>query len=145
MIAFTAWVNHNIDLPAAVLLLVFFMLVYVMYKTQSSDKNNFDFADMLRDELSNKPSSSRLAMFVCLGISTWGIMYILITKRGEIDTWLFIAYVGIWSGAKVAEKGMDMFLASKGVVLTNVQQTSTTTTQSMVNPTPPLPPGGIQQ
>lgn len=110
----TQWVNANIDLPAAVLIVVFLMMGYVLYKTQANKNNGFDFADMLRDD-SNKPSSSRLSMFVCLGISTWGIMYILITRKGEIDTWLFIAYVGIWSGAKVAEKGMDTYLASRGI------------------------------
>jgi hypothetical protein len=138
--AVTQWFNHNVDLPAAILLIIFALMAYVLYKTQASDKNNFDFADMLRDDLSNKPSSSRLAMFVCLGISTWAIMYILITKKGDIDTWLFIAYVGIWSGAKVAEKGMDMFLASKGVTLTNTQQSSTTTTQTVTAPVNPNNP-----
>lgn len=105
--------NMNLDFPALILLLIFLLGLYVLWKTQKA-KNGFDFSDMLRDD-SGKPSSSRLAVFVCLGVSTWAIMYMLVTNKGIIDTWIFVAYIAIWSGAKVAEKGIEAYLEKRGI------------------------------
>lgn len=103
----------KLDFPALILLLIFLLGLYVLWKTQKAD-NGFDFSEMLRDD-SGKPSSSRLAVFVCLAVSTWAIMYMLITNNGVIDTWIFIAYVAIWSGAKVAERFIDGYLQNRGI------------------------------
>ena len=103
----------KLDFPAFILLLIFLLGLYVLWKTQKAD-NGFDFSEMLRDD-SGKPSSSRLAVFVCLAVSTWAIMYMLITNNGVIDTWIFIAYVAIWSGAKVAERFIDGYLQNRGI------------------------------
>lgn len=97
----------DLDFPATVLLLVFLLGLYVLWKTHR--RLDFDFSEMLRDE-AGKPSSSRLAVFVCLAVSTWAIMYMLVTRKGLIDTWIYISYVAIWSGAKVAERGIDAYL-----------------------------------
>lgn len=105
--------NINLDFPAVILLLIFLLGLYVLWKTQSAD-NDFDFSDMLRDD-NGKPSSSRLAVFVCLAVSTWAIMYMLVTTKGIIDTWIFVSYVAIWSGAKVAERGIDAYLNKNGL------------------------------
>lgn len=102
-----------LDFPAVILLLIFFLGMYVLYKTQNAD-NDFDFAEMLRDD-NGKPSSSRMATFVCLGASTWAIMYILVKTNGQIDPWIFVAYITIWSGAKVAERLIDSYMASRGL------------------------------
>ena len=103
----------KLDFPAFILLLIFLLGLYVLWKTQKAD-NGFDFSEMLRDD-NGKPSSSRLAVFVCLAVSTWAIMYMLITNKGVIDTWIFIAYVAIWSGAKVAERFIDGYLQNRGI------------------------------
>lgn len=101
-----------IDLPAIILLLIVFMGGYVLYKTQASTTNHFDFADMLRDD-KNKPSALRLGIFVCMAISSWAIMYLIVSTK-TIDTWVLVAYMAIWSGAKVAEKLVDAYAISKG-------------------------------
>lgn len=59
---------------------------------------------MLRDD-DGKPSAFRLAIFVCLAVSTWVIMYIVL-KTNTIDTWIYVTYIAIWSGAKVAETAL---------------------------------------
>jgi hypothetical protein len=120
----------KLDFPAFILLLIFLLGLYVLWKTQKAD-NGFDFSEMLRDD-SGKPSSSRLAVFVCLAVSTWAIMYMLITNKGVIDTWIFIAYVAIWSGAKVAERFIDGYLANRGIpnnVPPGTTKVAATTTQ----------------
>lgn len=105
-ILFQKWVAM-VDFPAVILLMLTMMGGYVMYKTQKNPSNNFDFADMLRDE-KGKPSALRLAIFVCLGISSWVVMY-LVTTTKAIDTWIVLGYMVIWSGAKVAEKLVDAY------------------------------------
>jgi len=100
-----------VDFPALILLIITLLGVYVIYKTQQDPHNQFDFADMLRDD-TNKPSALRLAIFVCLAISSWAVMYIIVSTQ-TIDSWLLIAYMAVWSGAKVAEKLVEAYSASK--------------------------------
>jgi len=78
-----------------------------MYKVQKDPDNNFQFEDMLRDD-AGKPSAFRLAIFVSLAVSTWVIMYIVL-KTNTLDTWMFVAYLAIWSGAKVAETALNAY------------------------------------
>ena len=107
---YTKWLSM-VDFPAVVLLMMTLLGVYVLYQTQKNPHNNFDFADMLRDD-AGKPSAFRLAIFVCLAISSWAIMYIIMQTKG-IDIWLIVFYMLIWSGAKIAEKIVDAYAGSK--------------------------------
>ncbi len=119
----------TLDIPAVVLLAVLLLGMWVLWRTQRSA--DFDFADMLRDA-EGKASSSRLAMFVCLAVSSWGFMYMLITRQGVMETWLFLGYAGIWSGTKVAEKGIDAYMTKQGVNSSVTDATVTRTTRSVV-------------
>jgi hypothetical protein len=98
------------DFPAVAFSLIMILGFWVLWNTQKDPANNFDFTDMLRDE-NGKPSAYRLAIFVCLAVSTWAIMYMAIATEGRLDTWIFVWYVGIWSGAKVAEKAIDAYIS----------------------------------
>jgi hypothetical protein len=100
-----------IDFPAIILLMITLMGGFVMYKTQASKSNNFDFADMLRDD-GGKPSAFRLGIFICLAISSWAVMYLVIQNKA-IDVWVIVLYMLIWSGAKIADKIVDAYLSSK--------------------------------
>lgn len=124
----------TVDFPAIILILILFLGMYVLWRTQRAN-NDFDFSDMLRED-SGKPSSARMAVFVCLAVSTWGFMYILITNKGQIDTTLFVAYIAIWSGAKVAERGIDAYLnrsSAPPAVVTPVVKP-----KAAAKPTPPV-------
>lgn len=102
----------DLDFPAIILVVLLALGLFVLWRTQKTN-DAFDFADMLRDD-SGKPSSSRMAVFVCLAISTWALMYMIIVKKGDLDPWIFISYIAIWSGAKVAEKGLDAYIGNVG-------------------------------
>jgi hypothetical protein len=106
---YAKWLSM-VDFPAVILLVMTLLGVYVLYQTQKSKSNNFDFADMLRDD-AGKPSAFRLAIFVCLAISSWVIMYIVVQTKA-IDLWLIVFYMLIWSGAKIAEKIVDAYAGS---------------------------------
>jgi drug/metabolite transporter (DMT)-like permease len=104
-------ISVELDFPAIILIALLLLGLYVLWRTQKSNAT-FDFADMLRDE-NGKPSSARMAVFVCLAISSWALMYVLIKKAGDIDPWIFFSYVGIWSGAKVAENFIGAYAAKR--------------------------------
>jgi hypothetical protein len=114
MLIFNKWLSM-VDFPATVLLVMVIMGAYVMYKTQKNPHNDFDFADMLRDE-NGKPSAIRLAIFPCLAISSWVIMYLVVQNKA-IDLWLIVFYMCVWSGAKIAEKMVDAYAATKGAAM----------------------------
>lgn len=111
---FLKWWMEMIDFPAFVLLLLLMVFGWVLYKTQANKENKFDFADMLRDD-NGKPSSTRMAVFVCLGLSSWALMYLVINNKHKVDvSFVFVAFMIIWSGQKVAEKFLDVWALRLG-------------------------------
>lgn len=108
------WCEKNIDFPAVVLIAILVLGLWVLWKTQQDKNNDFNFEDMLRDD-NGKPSAYRLAIFVCLAVSTWVVMYLTIVTQGKLDTWIFAWYIAVWSGAKVAEKGIEAYASRGGV------------------------------
>ena len=114
-------IMEGIDPPVIVLLAMLATGAYVMFKAQQRD--DFDWAEMLRDE-NGKPSAFRLAIFVCLGVSSWLLIYLsmrIITTSvtwaealGALFPW-YALYTLTWSGAKIAEKLVDIVLAKVGV------------------------------
>lgn len=104
---FCGSVLSKIDIATAVMVLIFLMGAFVLYRVQKDKNNDFNFEDMLRDE-QNKPSAFRLAIFVSLAVSTWVIMYITL-KTNTLDTWMFLSYLAIWSGAKIAETALNAY------------------------------------
>ena len=131
------WVKHNIDFPAVVMILILMLGLWVLIKTQRDPNNNFNFEDMLRDDV-GKPSAYRLAIFVSLAVSTWVLMYMVIATKGTIDPWIFAWYVAVWSGAKVAEKGIEAY-ANRG---NNNRQPNYS---PIPNSYDDEPPGGLNQ
>lgn len=139
---FNKWLTM-VDFPATVLLVMLLLGVYVLYKTQQDPHNDFDFADMLRDE-NGKPSAFRLGIFASLAISSWVIMSIVVTTH-SIDLWVFGFYLIIWSSAKIADKLADAYMVTKGgVSVQQIQQLP----QPPILPTtvPPIaPPAPVTQ
>ena len=91
--------------------MILFLGGWILYKVQKDPDNNFNFEDMLRDEV-GKPSAFKLAIFVQLAVSTWVIMFIVLNTN-SLDTWMFVQYLGIWSGAKIAETAVKSYGESK--------------------------------
>jgi cbb3-type cytochrome oxidase subunit 3 len=108
------WIaSYALSLPIVVLFLLLVLGIYVVYRAQQ--RPDFDFAQMLISD--GKPSSTRLAVFVSLALSTWVIMYTCITttsKTGSISSEfvnLFSIYVVTWSGSKVLESLISAWAA----------------------------------
>lgn len=104
--------GFTIDIPSMVLIALLILGAFVMWAAQS--KHDFDFAGMLTDD-NGKPSAMRLGVFVCLAASTWVLIKVTMTIKDEDKLFNFyIAYVAIWSGAKIVEKLLDVLLAKFG-------------------------------
>lgn len=103
---------NSLNIATSILIVILLLGGWVLWKVQKDKSNQFNFEDMLRDD-SGKPSAFRLAIFVSLAVSTWVIMHIVLATN-NLDTWMFMAYLGIWSGAKVAETAITAYAASKG-------------------------------
>ena len=113
-----------IDTPAIVLLAMLLAALYVMYKAQQ--RTDFDWADMLRDD-AGKPSAFRLAIFVSLGVSSWLLIYVTMKIVGTSSTWVealnalfpwYAVYVAVFSGAKIAERIVELVGIKFGVIQT---------------------------
>lgn len=103
---------NGLDIPSIVLIALLIAGAFVMYKAQQKD--NFDFSQMLVDD-SGKPSAMRLAVFVCLAASTWALIKVIMTSSDPKESFnFFMAYIAVWSGAKIVEKLLDVLLAKFG-------------------------------
>ena len=149
-----SFIFERISISTFILFLVMILLFYIAWNTQS--RKDFDFADMLRNGGSRKPSATRLASLICLIITSWGIVYAFLAVLGRpalVDkeyltmlTTLFGIYMGIWSGSKVVEKAIDAWTLWKtgaqpaSVVSTSTSTTSTTVSAVVEPPESPEPP-----
>lgn len=117
---FFRFLFDEINVATTVLFAIFVVAALVAHAAQK--RPDFDFADMLRDPITNKPSANRLAIFVSLAISSWILMYAALNidkkQLGSMLVTLFEVFMGIWSGAKVVEKAIDAYAATRGAPLT---------------------------
>jgi hypothetical protein len=63
-------------------------------------KGGFSFEQLLMDD-KGKSSSARAIALGAFGVTTWGLVYALLTKDNSID--FFIAYISAWVAAKSAD------------------------------------------
>ena len=114
----------GIDAPSVVLLAMLAAGTYVMYKAQQ--REDFDFADMLRDD-NNKPSAFRMAIFVCLGVSSYLLLFITFKLVAQVTvSWVdtlnalfpwYALYILVFSGAKIAEQMVETLMVKFGAKL----------------------------
>ena len=104
--------NLVVDIPTLVLIALLVMGAIVMYLAQR--QSDFNFADMLKDD-NGKPSAMRLAVFVCLALSSWGLIKLTMTYQ-DLDKIFnyYVVYISIWSGAKIVEKTIDLLITKFG-------------------------------
>jgi hypothetical protein len=73
----------------------------LLYRWQCKD-DQFDLRWLLVDTTTEKVSLFKLGQLVALAVSTWAI--VVETRAGHLTEWLFLAYIGVWSGANVGNK-----------------------------------------
>ena len=95
-----------LNIPNLLLSSLLGLAVWVLYSASRSAR--FDPVDMLLDER-GKASSSRLAVFVALAVSTFMLVYFTTNKGVDDETLLYMfgAYIMTWAGSKTLEKGVE--------------------------------------
>lgn len=137
--------NSVASLPIVPTAILFCLLVFafaLVLRAQSRD--DFDFADMLRDD-DGKVSSTRMFSFICLAVTSWIIATLTISDKLTPD--YFWYYLIVWSGTAVALKLVEKWngtLPFGRVTETNTQQAPGVGSQVNVQIPPnlqPPPPG----
>lgn len=101
--AILSWLNAHAD--TANILLVFLMGVAWRIGVLAQRREDFDFAEMLRDEL-GKASALRLGVLGSFAVSSWTLVHEALAT-GSIEPQLYWAYLATWSGAMVFIKAVD--------------------------------------
>lgn len=132
---FIAWLSASVSVPTLVLFALLVLGFAVAFKAQ--ERQDFDFADMLRDD-SHKPSALRLAIFVSLAISSWLVVYTALdTKYSEDFVLNLIAlYLIVWSGVKVVEKLVEVWISKKVGILNSQPAMAALPTVTAEKPSP---------
>jgi uncharacterized membrane protein YedE/YeeE len=94
------------------LLLAALLVVFIWIGAQAAKKNNFDWSEMLKGG-DGKPSALRLGILVSIAVSSWVLVYAVLNKAmvSADLVYLFGIYLAVWSGAKVAEKFIEGWVA----------------------------------
>ena len=102
----------NVHLPAVVLAVLLLWTVLIVYQAQK--RADFDWGEALRDD-NGKLSALRFGIFVSLVISSWCMVVAMLSIKVASDLDhvlnLFLSYMGVWSGAKVVEKAIDLIVS----------------------------------
>lgn len=96
----------HLTIPNILLVCLLILAAWVFMVAQASPK--FDTVEMLLDE-SGKASSSRFAVFIALGLSTYLLSYAFINKSISDDNLLYMfgVYIVTWAGSKTLEKAVE--------------------------------------
>lgn len=86
----------------AMLAVTLLAAIFVVIRAQSRD--DFDFADMLKDE-SNKPSLFRMLSIGAFGASAYTLMLYALSEK--VTEWMWMWFLIAWSGASVIAKAID--------------------------------------
>lgn len=111
----------SFDVPTMLLIIMFALILWIMLRAHRSGLN---WAEAFKDD-SGKPSFLRLAVLIALSITGWQIMSLTLRVQPTVDLLerLTEFFIVVFSGAKIAEKALDVILAKFGL-----------------RPAPPAPP-----
>jgi cbb3-type cytochrome oxidase subunit 3 len=91
------WLVAHSNFADLALVVMLFGAIWIVWKAQK--RTDFDFADMLRDDTTNKPTVLRFAIMGSFAVSSWIVMHD--TLADNLSDQQFWAYLVIWSGAAV--------------------------------------------
>jgi hypothetical protein len=106
------------DVPSLVLLIMVAAALAAMYSAQR--RTDWDWGEMFRDE-NGKLSAFRLVVAPTWALSAWWVIYLTMNIRVDLKTsWVealnalfpwYVAFLVVWSGAKIVEKVVDIAIA----------------------------------
>lgn len=96
------WESMRWDVPKVVLAVMLVVFLWSFYTV--SRRKDFDFADIYKDD-KDKVSLARVMSFGTWVVATWVVMQDSLDAAPTVE--IFIAYMLIFSGVKVAEKYIE--------------------------------------
>jgi hypothetical protein len=90
------WIAVHVGLAEIVLVFLLMSMIYVVWKAQQ--RQDFDFAKMLKDE-TGKESVLNFGIMISLATSTWVIMHDTLSNNMSDNQWY--AYLITWSAARI--------------------------------------------
>jgi hypothetical protein len=91
------WLISHLNTADIVLVVLLLAACWVVWKAQQ--RTDFDFADMLKDDTTGKPTALRMAILGSFAISSWVVMHD--TLGNNLSDQQFWAYLVTWSGAAI--------------------------------------------
>jgi hypothetical protein len=110
---FINWLMENATIPNLLLFLLLGLGAIVLISALRAD--GFRLGDMIIDER-GKASSSRISMFIALGLSSYMLAYLTINRKVEDDTlfYIYAVYLLTWASSKTLDKAVSAWSFSKG-------------------------------
>lgn len=106
------WVAGIADVPNGILIFLIVLSAWILLTAQKDPR--FEIGQMLTDE-NGKPSSSRFAVLISLGITSYLLAYVFITRSVSETILLnmFYAYIVTWAASKSVEKIIDAWAGKR--------------------------------
>lgn len=104
------WIADWLTIPNLLLGTILVVGLWILKTAQA--RPEFEVGQMLVDE-NGKPSSSRFAVFICLGLTSYLLAYAFITKDTVSDEtlfYMFLAYIVTWASSKTLERAIEAWL-----------------------------------
>lgn len=90
-------VAHPLDIPIFPFILFVLTLSFVLVLAYLQMKRDpLDLRWLILDR-PHRPSLTKIAQVVALGVSTWG--FVVLTLSGHLSETYFMAYMAVWSGS----------------------------------------------
>lgn len=109
---FVEWFIGVANVPNAILAFLIVLSAWILRTAQKDTR--FEIGLMLTDE-HGKPSSSRFAVLISLGITSYLLAYVFIHRSVEDPILLnmFYAYIVTWAASKSVEKIIDAWAGKR--------------------------------
>lgn len=102
-----SFISAYLSVPSIALLVMFCGAFYVLKAAQR--REDFDLGNMFKNE-AGKESVVAMGAMIAIILSGWVLVYDTVTN-GVVDQNIYLIYLAIWSGSKVAEKLVEALAA----------------------------------
>lgn len=110
---FLRFLSEQFDIAVIVFIALLLLILYIVRRAEQAA--GFSWAPIFQDD-SGKVSALRVAILVSIAVSSAVLLYITVNLVKNQDDLkglfeFYIAYLAVWSGAKVVEKLIDLLVA----------------------------------
>ena len=94
--------SNTMEILLALLVLI---VIITMVKMTLNPNDEFDLKDLV--SVDGKLDSNKFTRFGAWVVSTWGFVYLLVSKPENFPEWYFAVYMGAWVANTIMDKYMN--------------------------------------